>query len=170
MPEPDGTSVVEHEVRVEAPPETVFSYFTDPAKLVSWMGAEATLDPRAGGICRLKMNEVVVMLGEFVEVEPHRRIVFTWGYEQELFSVPPQSTTVEVLFEPDGEGTWVRLYHRRLPDAPRVTAFHRGGWQHYFGRLAIAATGADPGPDPVGTFEAAIRAQRELERNLGTDR
>src|SRR5204863_6169331 len=50
---PPETSVVEHELRVAARPETVFAYFTDPAKMVQWMGAEATLDPRPGGICRI---------------------------------------------------------------------------------------------------------------------
>src|SRR4051794_33126100 len=52
-PTPAETSVVEHEVRVAARPETVFSYFTDPVKMVQWMGAEATLDPRPGGVCRI---------------------------------------------------------------------------------------------------------------------
>ena len=50
---PSEASVVEHEIRVAARPETVFAYFTDPAKMVQWMGAEATLDPRPGGICRI---------------------------------------------------------------------------------------------------------------------
>ncbi len=42
--------LVEHEVRVAATPERVFDYFTDPAKMVMWMGIEATLDPRPGGV------------------------------------------------------------------------------------------------------------------------
>ena len=43
--------------------------------------------------------------GEFVEVVPHRRVVFTWGWESELFAVPPASTRVEVALVPDGTGT-----------------------------------------------------------------
>ena len=88
------------------------------------------------------------MLGEYVEVDPHRRIALTWGWEQELFALPPQSTSVEVTFTPDGEDTIVRLGHRRLPAA--AVEFHRTGWQHYLPRLAIAASGGDPGPDPWG--------------------
>lgn len=155
------TSVIEHEVRIDAPPETVFAYFTDPARMVQWMGADATLDPRPGGIFRLAFDapeeffEYVegksftgpnVVLGEFVEVEPYRRIVFTWGYERRLFTMPPQATTVEVSLVPDGESTVLRLVHRRLP--PVASDFHRGGWEHYLPRLEIAAAGGDPGPDP----------------------
>ena len=161
--------VIEHEVRVAARPETVFAYFTDPVRLVRWMGAEATLDPRPGGVCRIvfqppeNMIEVLsaaagagpeplegtgvnVVVGEFVEVDPYSRIVFTWGFERELFAMPPQSTAVEVSLTSDGDGTIVRLVHRRLP-AP-ATAFHRAGWEHYLPRLATVAEGGDPGPDP----------------------
>jgi uncharacterized protein YndB with AHSA1/START domain len=169
---PAETSVVEHEIRVAAPPETVFAYFTDPVKMVQWMGADARLDPRPGGVCRIAFQpsrasaEVTsaalgggpetaerierdpagVMLGEFVEVDPPRRIALTWGWEQELLATPPQSTSVEVSFIPDGEDTIVRLAHRRLPAAS--VAFHRTGWQHYLARLATAAAGGDPGHDP----------------------
>lgn len=167
-----GTSVVEHEVRIAARPETVFAYFTDPGRLVQWMGADATLDPRPGGVFRvafqppqslvellegafgdegeqagerIRRDGVSVILGEFVEVEPHHRIAFTWGFEQELFAIPPQSTAVEVSLTPDGDETLVYLAHRRLPET--ANAFHRAGWEHYLSRLATVAAGGDPGPD-----------------------
>jgi uncharacterized protein YndB with AHSA1/START domain len=149
------TSVVEHEVRVEARPETVFNYFTDPVRFVRWMGSEATLDPRAGGVCRIQFDDEAAALGEFVEVEPHRRVVFTWGWELRWLQIPPQSTRVEVDLVPDGEGTIVRLAHSGLPE--RATDFHRMGWRHYMARLALAANGADPGPDLLA---ASLRAQR----------
>src|SRR3954469_24037444 len=97
---PRGTSVVEHELRVAARPETVFAYFTDPARMVQWMGAEATLDPRPGGVCRIVFqpsqaaaellaaveqgtgpgpSDPRVMMGRFVEVDPYNRIALTWG-------------------------------------------------------------------------------------------
>src|SRR2546430_1000670 len=96
-------SVIEHEIRVAASPETVFAYFTDPTKIVRWMGTEAILDPRPGGVCRLGVGGLAVMSGEFVEVHSPSRIVFTWGWETELFSTPSQSTLVEVDLTPVGE-------------------------------------------------------------------
>ena len=44
---------VEREIRVAAPPETVFAFFTDADKMVQWKGSEAQLDPRPGGIYRV---------------------------------------------------------------------------------------------------------------------
>ena len=86
------------------------------------------------------------LLGEFVEVDPYRRIAFTWGYETKVLAVPPQSTSVEVSFIPQGESTLLHLVHRRLPEAP--SALHRAGWEHFLPRLAAVAAGRDPGPDP----------------------
>jgi uncharacterized protein YndB with AHSA1/START domain len=145
---PSGTDVLEHDVLVTASPETVFSYFTDPAKLVRWMGDEATLDPRPGGVCRIAFGRgASVALGEFVEVVPYSRVVFSWGWETELLALPPASTMVEVTLSREGDGTRVRLTHRRLPEAS--VAFHRLGWTHYLPRLAVVASGGDPGPDTL---------------------
>src|SRR4051794_15886957 len=113
---PAGTSVVEHEVRVNAQPETVFPYFTDPAKMVEWMGDEATLDPRPGGISRIAVNPEAIMSGEFVEVVPPSRVVFTWGWEDKRFDTPPAASLVEVTLTPDAGGTLLRLTHRKLPE------------------------------------------------------
>jgi uncharacterized protein YndB with AHSA1/START domain len=138
--------VVEHEVRVAASPDSVFEYFTDPAKMVQWMGTEATLDPRPGGVCRINPSGQATMLGEFVEVDRPRRIVFTWGWETALFKTPPQSTLVEVSLTPEGANTLVRLAHRRL--RPNAVALHQAGWRHYLPRLALVASGGLPGRDP----------------------
>ncbi|HEY1358645.1 MAG TPA: SRPBCC domain-containing protein [Thermoleophilaceae bacterium] len=168
---PAGTEVVEHEIWVAARPETVFSFFTDPMKMIQWMGIQATLDPRPGGVCRIRFRPRravidfwqsalglqreppgvaetgVVMSGEFVAIDPPKRISLTWGWEQELFATPPQTTAVEVSFTPDDSGTLVRLAHRRLHAA--AVEFHRNGWGHYLPRLALVAAGRDPGPDPL---------------------
>jgi uncharacterized protein YndB with AHSA1/START domain len=45
-----GTSVVQREIRVEAEPERVFPFFTDPEKMLRWMGVSAVCDPRPGGV------------------------------------------------------------------------------------------------------------------------
>ena len=144
---PGGTRTVEHEIRIDARPETVFEFFTDPAKLVGWMGSQATLDPRPGGVFRLAMRRhagEAVVSGEFVEVIPHSRVVFTWGFVPNLFGVPPGSSRVEVSLTPDGEATLVRIVHGVPQDA---VEFHSFGWRHYGERLALAAAGGDPGPD-----------------------
>jgi len=41
-----GADAVIVERRVEASPETVFRFFTEPARWLRWQGVEAQLDPR----------------------------------------------------------------------------------------------------------------------------
>lgn len=142
--EPDA---VEVEVTVDASPETVFSFFTDPDKVGRWHGVEAFLDPRPGGIFRLNVTGRDVTSGEFVEVVPGRKVVFTWGWEDPDSPVPPGSSTVEVTFVPDAARTIVRVRHLGLPSGTAVRQ-HAVGWRHYLDRLSAAVTGADPGADP----------------------
>jgi uncharacterized protein YndB with AHSA1/START domain len=141
------TQAIEREVHIDASPETVFDFFTDPAKMVRWKGATATLDPRPGGVYRVQMNEHAVAVGEYVIVDPPNRVVFTWGWEGDFAATPPGSSTVEVTFTPDGDGTLVRLRHTGLP-SPESAEAHGHGWDEYMPRLAIAAAGGDPGGDP----------------------
>ena len=60
--------------------------------------------------------------------------------------LPPGTSTVEIRFTAERGGTRVELEHRDLPVEERPG--HASGWTHYFGRLAVAAAGRDPGPDP----------------------
>jgi uncharacterized protein YndB with AHSA1/START domain len=129
---------VECEIRIEASPETVFEFFTDPSKAVQWMGEDATLDPRPGGIYKVAMNEQYVAIGEYVEVDPPHRVVFTWGWKDDLEMMPPGSTTVEITLVPDGNATLVQLVHRDIPT--EAAESHRGGWNRFLPQLALAAT------------------------------
>jgi uncharacterized protein YndB with AHSA1/START domain len=143
MSEPD--LVVER--HIAASPATVFSFFADPARWLRWQGVEAAIEPRPGGAFRMNVRGDGFASGRFTEVVPGRRIVFTWGWETPELGVPPGSTTVEIDLLPDGDGTILRLTHRDLPGAALDS--HRWGWKHYTARLAVAAAGGDPGPDPA---------------------
>ena len=109
---------------IEARPETIFPFFTDPDLYSQW-GGVATLDPRPGGIFRSAVNAAHVARGEFVTVEPPHRVVFTWGWEAEGSAVPPGTSTVEVTLTPEGEHTTLRLIHRDLPTREEAAAPHR---------------------------------------------
>ena len=137
---------VEREVRIDAPPEVIFKFFVDPEQMIRWKGVDATLDPRPGGIYRVNVTGADVVRGEYVEVSPNERVVFTWGWEGEGNPVPPGSSTVEITLVPDGATTLVRLRHHGLPGGPEDR--HAEGWEHYLARLAAAAAGRDAGPDP----------------------
>ena len=141
----ERTDVITHEVRIAARPETVFAFFTDPERMTRWKGRTAVLEARPGGIYRVDINGRDVAVGEYVELDPPRRVVFTWGWEGSD-KVPPGSSTVEVTLTPDGEDTILRLVHRDLPAGEGTS--HQEGWNHFLPRLGEAAAGGDPGPDP----------------------
>jgi uncharacterized protein YndB with AHSA1/START domain len=133
------------ERRINASLTTVFSFFTDRDRWLSWQGVEAEIDPRPGGVFRMNVQGDSVAAGHFVTVEPYRRIVFTWGWETADSPVPPGSSTVDITLEPDGPATLLRLTHRGLP--LEMFKSHDQGWNHYLDRLVIRAEGGDPGPD-----------------------
>jgi uncharacterized protein YndB with AHSA1/START domain len=137
--------MIEVQRHVRARPETLFAYFTDPVKYAAWMGVEAVLDARPGGIYRVRVPQGNYAVGTFVEVESPRRVVFTWGWEGDPL-VPPGSSTVTITLTPSGDGTLVRLVHEGLPD-PASAELHRQGWERYLTRLEAAGRGDDPGPD-----------------------
>jgi uncharacterized protein YndB with AHSA1/START domain len=144
----ETTTSVEREIAIAARPETVWEFLVDPDKATRWMGQAASLDPRPGGLYRVEVIPGNTARGEFVEVDPPRRLVYTWGWEDgKASSVRPGSTTVEIELVPDGNGTKLRFVHHCLPGAESAQS-HAHGWDHYFARLAIAARGGDPGPDP----------------------
>ena len=133
------------EIMIDATPETIWPFIVDPAKHVEWLGTEADIDPRPGGIYRVNVQGLHQSAGEYVEVVPNEKVVFSFGWEEEGNPIKPGSTTVEISLHPEGTKTLVRLAHRGLPED--AVSDHTGGWDHYLGRLAIAATGGNAGPD-----------------------
>ena len=85
------------------------------------------------------MDADTVARGEYLEVDPPGRLVFTWGWEGNP-DVPPGSSTVEVSLEPEGTGTVLTLRHIGLPNG-EAAAMHEDGWRLYTGRLILAASG-----------------------------
>ena len=140
--------VVQREVQIAAPPATVFAFLTDPEKILSWMGTEATTEAHPGGVYLVKGvagDRARAARGEFREVVPVHRLAYSFGWEGDEV-VPPGSSLVEIdLVDRDG-GTLLRMTHNGLPNAAQC-AGHDRGWAHYLARLAIAATGRDPGID-----------------------
>ena len=142
------TVLVEREIVIDASPETVWEFLVDPEKATRWMGTSASFDLRPGGEYRVAVIPGNTARGEFVEIDPPRRLVFTWGWEPGSKSVVgPGESTVEFTLVPEGDGTLVRFTHRGLPNEESAVS-HRHGWTHYLDRLASAAAGADPGVDP----------------------
>jgi len=134
------------EVDLPAPAEEVFRHLTDPAAMIRWMGQHAVLKPVPGGTFEVDINGIPVR-GEYLEVDPPRRVLVSWGVAGST-GMPPGATEVEFTLTAIPAGTRLRLVHRGLP--PDQARVHAAGWQHFLDRLTPAVTGADPGPDPWG--------------------
>jgi uncharacterized protein YndB with AHSA1/START domain len=134
------------EVHVAAPREEVFRYFTDPDKMRLWHARAAWVDLRPGGEFRIDITDGNMARGEFIEIDPPRRVVFSWGWEGNA-ALPPGVSQVEITFAETGNGdTLMRLVHSGLP--PNLRAGNASGWDHYLPRLQLAASGQPAGPDP----------------------
>jgi uncharacterized protein YndB with AHSA1/START domain len=123
---------INREIQIAASPETVFSYFIEPEKLLLWMGIEATLEPRPGGFFRVVINQERVMHGEYLELKPFSRLVFSWGWEGRS-DVPPGSSKVEVTLTANSAGTLLQLRHYQLSE--EAMPLHAKSWDHNLPRL-----------------------------------
>jgi uncharacterized protein YndB with AHSA1/START domain len=142
----NNSEKITKEIYIECRPETLFSFFTDPEKLVRWMGTNVLLEPKLGGKYRIDVNGDDIAMGEYLEIVPNEKIVMTWGWEKSKL-VPPGSSTIEFLLTPKDNGTILQLTHYNLPVEEVLS--HQKGWAHYFVRLQAVAEGRDPGVDPM---------------------
>ena len=122
-----------YELTIAAPAAVVYDHLTTAAGLMRWVGPEAVAEPSPGGRLRWVHPNGATVVGRFLELVPHRRVVFTYGWEDGRMGVPPESTTVEIdLAEHEG-GTTLRLTHHGLP--PGAVEPHEHGWAYFLGVL-----------------------------------
>lgn len=164
---PDAPQATRYHKRISvaASPATVFALLTEPDRLRRWQSVVSSVDLAVGGEFRHLVVPGAVAKGAFTEIEPDRRLVYTWGWEGETAGVAPGSSTVTVQLEPDGRRTIIDFVHDGLPDAEAV-ASHADGWDHFLDRLELAAETGDAGFDPwaagpddvdlVGAGEASL--------------
>ena len=128
--------------------DDTFALITEPDRLRRWQVITARVDLRAGGDYRWTIIPGNSASGTYTEVEPGRRVVFTWGWEGSP-DLPPGASTVTITLEPADGGTLVHLVHDELTGEQADS--HALGWDHYLGRLASAAADGDAGPDEWGS-------------------
>ncbi|MDQ0466391.1 uncharacterized protein YndB with AHSA1/START domain [Caulobacter ginsengisoli] len=128
--------------RFDNSPEEVFAAWTDPAIAGQWLmtspNSEAhhhETDLRVGGKWTIRDRRDgtdYVAIGEFLELDPPRKLVFTFGMPQ----FDPGFNTVTVLIEPDGDGAIMTLIQEGIPLETREPLRH--GWTLMFNGLMVA--------------------------------
>jgi uncharacterized protein YndB with AHSA1/START domain len=126
--------------RIKASTAKLYDAWTDPAKLAQWWaprGVEVVsceADVRVGGAYRILMRDVEGRLydlaGEYRDLKPGAKLVFTWG-----FSPEDRDSVVTVTFRADGNETELTLTHEgEADDATRAN--REQGWSSLLGRLS----------------------------------
>ena len=127
-----------------APAERVFDAFTSEEVIRRWWHAapdwdtpEVRVDPRVGGQVRVVMRDPHKDVrygggGEYVEIDPPRRLVFTWTWDDDREQV---QQLIEIEFEESDGVTTMRFTHNDLWNDEAV-ASHEGGWNAAFDNLA----------------------------------
>jgi uncharacterized protein YndB with AHSA1/START domain len=138
---------------LRAPPDRVFRAWTEPAQLKAWFAVGegystpiAEINLRVGGRYRLGMQppgsaRVDVATGEYQQIQPPSRLVFTWRWEGAPAGAPV--TLVTVTINPHPLGTELILTHERFDDAGSRDQ-HAAGWRGCLDQLErLLAAGAD---------------------------
>jgi uncharacterized protein (TIGR03086 family) len=134
----------EKSVVVPLDPDATFALITQPERLRRWMAVAARVELRPGGDYRWTVTPGHTAAGTVVDVEPGKRVVYTWGWEGDG-DPEPGGSTVTVTLTPVDAGTEVRLVHDGLTD--EQAAHHAVGWNHFMDRLVAAGRDGDAGPD-----------------------
>ena len=128
---------------IEAPRDRVYAAWTDPEQLKQWFGPEnvktreLVADARVGGTFRWDIinseGEEMTMRGEFRELQPDKKIVFTWQWEDDEDWENHISIVTVELYDRDG-GTELRLTHEQLPNEESRDG-HTRGWESALDKL-----------------------------------
>ena len=134
---------LEIERLIKAPRDQVYTAWTDPARMKQWFGPENVqtrdliADARVGGTFRWDLTnsegEDMTILGEYRELQPGKKIVFTWQWEDDEDWENHISIVTVELDDADG-GTKLRLRHEQLPNEESRDG-HRQGWNSTLNKL-----------------------------------
>jgi len=148
----DAATTVRLERTFDAPARDVFDAWTNPEVLRRWWVVDPAwrtplveVDLRVGGSYRLSMEDpdagtTHTVCGEYREVRPPERLVYSWAWEDEQGQAGHVSTvTVEFVAassaEGEGERTMVVLEHSGL-ESPDSRDRHGHGWNACLEMLA----------------------------------
>jgi uncharacterized protein YndB with AHSA1/START domain len=128
-------------VEISAPPERVFRALASEEVLKWWGSADTyhttkwTGELRVGGSWRTEGvsadGKPFVVGGEFVEVDPPRKLVQTWRADWD----GGNATTVSYRLDAITGGTRVTLRHEGFAGRPEACQGHTDGWERVLGWL-----------------------------------
>jgi uncharacterized protein YndB with AHSA1/START domain len=124
---------ISFDFELDHPPEKVWRALTEPALLAEWLLPVADLRLEQGAEFMFRTQAYPGWDGtvncRFVEIEAHRKLVYTW-------SVPFLDTVVTFTLTPTGSGTRLSLVQSGFTsDQKRESGGARYGWKMMGGKL-----------------------------------
>lgn len=135
------THEITREVVIQAKPETIFPYLTEESKMKEWFGEIVEADARPGGIFHVGTDDGMHCRGEYVEILPFEKVVFTWGG---LHDMEPGESTVEVTLKEEGGATRLTLRHYNVRQPEAADGFADGWETKAFPLLKAVSEGQKP--------------------------
>ena len=140
-------NTVEHVVdtvrEITATPEDLYAAWTEPELMRKWMARTVEADVQVSGRYRMEVDQpggaVHVFTGEYLELEPPRRIVMTFQVEGPAIDEVSADEKVTVLLEPVEDGrTRVTIRNTWTGEAWGDDAYDalREGWGLWLDLLA----------------------------------
>lgn len=128
------------ERRFNAPVALVWAAWTDPEHMLNWWATReavtlrAEADLRVGGrygvAFRTPDGEIHDVSGIYREVEPLRKLVFSWAW----ITTPDRVSQVTLMFREDGDSTLLTLLHEDFFDE-QARDDHHTGWSEALDKL-----------------------------------
>jgi len=157
------------QIVIRARRETVFRYFTDSARWATWWGAGSTIEAKVGGKVFVRYPNAVEASGEVLEIEPPRRIVYTFGYASGD-PVGVGESRIAITLDEVAEGTRLELVHAFADAAARDP--HVQGWRYQLSVFAnvVAAEVNGAAEERIDAWFAAWSEPDDARRNATLDR
>ncbi len=163
-----STSVV-----INAEPATVWKFMSDQARFLSWMTSVpgmpapsgSMFEPKPGGVLRILFPNGGAAKGSVVEIDPPRKLVFTWGYDPDVAKtgLGPGSSRVELTIRAVDGGTLVTLTHTG-PMSEELAKGHEQGWRHSLSQLALQSAMEGHQAHLATTLDAYFKGSSEADQ------
>jgi uncharacterized protein YndB with AHSA1/START domain len=138
------TASVQVRRKFNAPREKVYQAWTRPEELSQWFAPTdhhkttiEKLEVKEGGKYRITVKDLDAthhLSGEYLEVKPEEKLVYTWIVENEW--EPSEVSRLTVEFFDHGNSTELILTHERLPNEEERKG-HSEGWKGCLDHLEL---------------------------------
>lgn len=169
-----GSDPIIVEGYIAASPDAVFRAWTDPEIVMKWFGPQprsllsAGIDLQVGGVWPFVMRsdgeETMGFEGEYLVIDPDRRLVMNWSkFVEALFgpSDAPSVSQVEITLSAKGAGTDIRIVHSAIAGKDTRVGF-TSGWEHGINNLRDILEGPVPIQPPLAQPQRKLTLSSEL--------